>query len=538
MTPLGRSGVKLARAAGLAAAVLVLQPALAAADMFGLVVGIDDYQHITKLRGAVNDARDVAEALKTAGAKSVALLTDGAANRAAILGAWDRLIAGSRPDDTLVLSYAGHGGQEPERVKGSEADGMDEVLLLAGFAEKGAGTEQRIVDDDIALMLQKAAPRRVVFVSDACHSGTMTRGVDRRSGVLGTRFASYGAIEDDELPPPTREAIAAEQASQDNVTFFAAVAEHELAPEVLIDGQPRGALSWAFANALRGKADSDGDGTLSKGELERFVEETVRMKAAGRQHPQVHPEGNRALALAQTPGSESGAAAGRPIGDVPPVAPMALRVLGGDSAALALVLRNVRAAGADEPARLVWDPVTGDVVSDKGDVVASVPGRADERDAQARLQRVVDKWALLDRVTPLAESGAMTLALKPGDGSYRRGQTFTLSISGMRRTNFTLLNLGSDGTVNFLYPLDTAQFKDPLRVPTDRPYDLTLRVEPPFGADHFVAIASAAPLTDLHRDLAAIDGQPAADRVGDLLARHLKGQVADLGWHGIYTVGP
>lgn len=512
-----------------------LLPGAASADMFGLVIGIDDYQHIGKLQGAVNDARDVAKSLTAAGAKDVVLLTDADAKRDAIIAAWDKLLAKSRPDDVLVLSYAGHGGQEPERVKGSEKDGLDEVLLLAGFDTKGPGTTQRIVDDDIAVMLQRAAPRRVIFVSDACHSGTMTRSFDRRAGALGTRFAAYGAIEDDALPPPTRDAAVAEQTDQNHVTFFAAVAEHELAPEVYIDGQPRGALSWAFSRALRGNADRDGDGVLSKGELEAFIQETVRMKVAGRQHPQVHPTGRGSQALLPSPGQSAANASD----GFPPARPMTLRVMGGDTAPVAAALKGVRPAGDQETARLLWDASTGDVVTALGDVVGNVPGKANDPATLSRLQGVIDKWALVERLEGVAERRSLSLALKPDDRAYRKGDTFTLTIGGHSRTYFTLFNLGYDGTVNFLYPQNNAQFRDPLEITPGKPYDLTLKVDPPFGADHFVAIASAAPLTDLHRELAAIDGQAASAKIGDLLARHLPGKNVEIGWHGVFTTaGP
>ena len=45
----------------------------------------------------------------------------------------------------VVLSIAGHGAQEPERVKGSEPDGMENVFLLAGFQPTPAGSQERIL---------------------------------------------------------------------------------------------------------------------------------------------------------------------------------------------------------------------------------------------------------------------------------------------------------------------------------------------------------------------------------------------------------
>ena len=285
-----------------AAAGLALAATPARAEIAALVIGIDRYTKVNPLQGAVNDARDIADALKGLGVKKLRLFIDGEAERSRIIAAWRQLIAETSPDSTLVLTFAGHGAQQPERVPGSEADGMDEFLVLADFAPRGPGTAQRLTDDEIAVLLKEAAPRRVIFVSDSCHSGTMTRAFDDRAGMLGTRAAKIDGvpidhIEDDALPLPTRAALQAEAEEQPNVTFFAAVADHELAPEVMIDRKPRGALSWAFANALRGQADRDGDGIVTKGELEAHIRGAVRMALEGRQHPQVQPRGRGEIPL-------------------------------------------------------------------------------------------------------------------------------------------------------------------------------------------------------------------------------------------------
>ncbi|MCW2248830.1 hypothetical protein M2352_004490 [Azospirillum fermentarium] len=516
------------------AAVLALAAGTARAEMAALVIGIDAYRTVTPLHGAVNDARDIADALKTAGAGTVRLLLDGDATRGAVLKEWDALIAATAPDATLVLSYAGHGGQEPERVPGSEADGKDEVLLLAGFAAKGPGTAERITDDELALMLKAAAPRRVIFVADACHSGTMTRAVDPRGGQLGTRAATYGPIEDDALPPPTPAALAAEKEEPPNVTFFAAVPEDELAPEVMIDGQPRGALSWAFARALRGGADRDGDGILSKGELESFIRETVRMKMEGRQHPQVRPAGRGGDALIEATPVPVAPFAGLPDG-----APVTLRILAAedDARRLAAALTGITPVTGDGPALLTWDQRRGEVISESGDMVAGVKGSPADPAVIRRLQQIVDRWSLVERAKAAAGPRPLALALLPDDRIHHQGDKVTFAVSGNQGRYFTLIDLAADGSVAFLYPRAGGPDSDPLLIPRNGPYRLLFTVQPPFGADHFIAITTTQPLPALHADLLALEGRSAATQVARLLSRHLAGQMVELGVHGVYT-GP
>jgi hypothetical protein len=78
----------------------------------------------------------------------------------------------------------------------------------------------------------------------------------------------YRVIADQlKLPPPTDTEVDDLQ----NVTFVAAVPADKLVPEVSIEGQKRGALSWAFSRALEGRADKDGDGKVSEFELLGYI---------------------------------------------------------------------------------------------------------------------------------------------------------------------------------------------------------------------------------------------------------------------------
>ena len=66
--------------------ILAAAPAMAERTL-ALVIGIDAYQSIPPLAGAVNDARDIADALMGMGAETT-LLLDGAATRQAVMAAW------------------------------------------------------------------------------------------------------------------------------------------------------------------------------------------------------------------------------------------------------------------------------------------------------------------------------------------------------------------------------------------------------------------------------------------------------------------
>src|SRR6478609_10401833 len=110
-----------------------------------LVIGIDDYQHVRKLKGAVADAADIVSSLKTMGVGDVVELTNAQADRAGVLREISAMVERTRNNDLVFLSIAGHGTQEPERVKGAEPDGMENVFLLPGFETTPTGSAERVL---------------------------------------------------------------------------------------------------------------------------------------------------------------------------------------------------------------------------------------------------------------------------------------------------------------------------------------------------------------------------------------------------------
>ncbi|CAK0781987.1 metacaspase-1 [Gammaproteobacteria bacterium] len=158
----------------LAIATLPTHPAMA--EPRGLVIGIDKYKSVGELDGAVNDARDIADALRTVGVKDLTVLFDEQVTRKAVLDGWDGMMKRTRPGDTLFFTYAGHGGEEPELVKGSEETGKDQVLLFPLFDPRTENNAERLIDNEIALMLKPLPRQGVTMMMDACHSGTMPAG--------------------------------------------------------------------------------------------------------------------------------------------------------------------------------------------------------------------------------------------------------------------------------------------------------------------------------------------------------------------------
>ena len=538
-----------------AAAIALAAASPAAAKTYGLVIGIDDYQSLPSLGGAVNDARDIASALSEAGVTDITMLLDRAASREAILKAWHDIVAKARLGDTVVFSYAGHGGQERERVQGSEQDGLDEVFLLSGFKADASGNGQRIIDDEINKLFTEARHLKIVFIADSCHSGTMTRSFDQRTGGAKTRLGNYGEIVDDQLPEPDTAAATLDPELMDNVVFFGAVQDHEVALEFPIDGVSRGALSYSFARALRGHADQDGDAVIGTRELEVYLVEKVRTMSEGRQFPQMVPRGqpteiefpvpgstqpneqntqttqNTNQAVQQTP-TDTQNASDNPAPTQDTSGMIRIAVLGTDNAeGLAEQLRDTIAAPR-ESADLIWDTASGEVISSSGDIVARLgPGTNPHP-----VQPVVNKWLLLRELGTHAESQPLSLRIDAGNQTHRDGAQLAILLNGHKHEHLTLFNLAVDGTVQFLVPWPSHGDKNYHgKVWPDRAFEFALRVSEPYGADHLVALTSPASMSGLHIDLLGLDGTKSAGHLRAIIAKHLAGQKFQLGSVGLFT---
>jgi uncharacterized caspase-like protein len=518
----------LLAACALAPLLAFVSPA-SAEELYGLVVGIDDYVGtVNDLAGAVNDANDVADALKKAGAGKVTLLTDAVATKQAIEAGWRDLVDTAVAGDTIVFSYAGHGGQEPEpEGRNGEEDGLNENFLLAGYEKDGPGSLERIVDDEVYEWLKAADDKgiEVVFVADSCHSGTMFRS----AGSQTVRYRT-GKFEDpdligDLLTLPDPASATAKEDDFRSVTFIAATQDNMLTPELNIEGKPRGALSWAFAKAIRGAADHNGDGRLSQQELLAYIVPTVQAEAENQQIPGILP-----LRPDQKPIMRSIAG-----GDAPVVSPAAavdqsavrLFVRGGAPEGFAEVT-GVEITDDEAAADLIWDAAAGTVDHKIGGRVA------DGIDA-GHIVPVLSKWSALAFIKARTGDDPVALTTPTGNQTYGRGELIEFALAGARFPYLTLFNLPPDGRVEFFMPGNQKEAETDWR---GRSMSEKFRVDkPPFGAEHMIAILTEQPAVALHE---ALKSMPTAEKAGGLAAV-LRSTLADTpfqaGVVGIYTEG-
>lgn len=145
---------------------------------FSLHIGLNkvDPAHYAGWSGPLTaceaDAEDM-QALAARLAYKTNLLKTARATRKAVTEAIGEAAAGLGPGDTFFLTYSGHGGQLPDR-SGDERDMMDETWCLF---------DAQLVDDELFQLWSKFAKgARIIVLSDSCHSGTVTRVVERTAG--------------------------------------------------------------------------------------------------------------------------------------------------------------------------------------------------------------------------------------------------------------------------------------------------------------------------------------------------------------------
>jgi len=138
---------------------------LSTGDYYALVIGINDYQHIPRLKTALNDARTVASILQNEYGFTVTTLLNQQATRENILDKLQRLEGSLNKNDNLLIYYAGHGYFDKKTKK---------AYWLPVKAKNPRHTW--IIADSITSSLTANTAKNILIVSDSCYSGTLTRG--------------------------------------------------------------------------------------------------------------------------------------------------------------------------------------------------------------------------------------------------------------------------------------------------------------------------------------------------------------------------
>jgi len=242
-----------------------------------LCVGINEFESLPQtswLNGCVNDANDIAKALRPLGftARATTVLTDAGATKKAVMTALTTLVDTAKAGDHLIFTFSSHGTQVPNEPGGDdEPDGLDEAFACHDIRQKGDQWDRDtvIVDDELRdLFARVPAGVLLEVLLDTCHSGTGLKDLDEilQAQLLG-RKPRY-------LPPPTprgldqsrairavtpvrtvdRKALVEltkSRATASKPVLFAACKPNQTASDATFDGRSNGAFTYLFLKAMK-----------------------------------------------------------------------------------------------------------------------------------------------------------------------------------------------------------------------------------------------------------------------------------------------
>lgn len=262
------------------------------AELVAVSVGIDDYSGHRKAVGGARGFGDLSFAKKDAGgiarafesfkgaggcfaAARIDLRLDADATRAKLLAAIDDAAAKARPDDLMVVFFAGHGdlvgGPDPRQVAAGRARGVlggaGRFVLCGPDYARGTAAQTGLSAEELFEALAKVNCRKVVLL-DACHSG------EAAAANLVRRFV-----------PDGHGPFVVASCDQGQVSFEDARAGHGVFTAAVLD---------ALGPGYR-RADADTDGALGADELYEYVSDQLpgllrrAGKAADAQQPICFP---------------------------------------------------------------------------------------------------------------------------------------------------------------------------------------------------------------------------------------------------------
>lgn len=228
-----------------------------AAARHALLIGVQDYTgtRFKSLKGVYNDIGLVRELLTGRygfNPNRVRVLLDAEASHTRIEAAFKRLAEQAGPGDTVYIHYSGHGSYTPD-LNGDEPGGMDQTWVPFGARPKAVKPVSPdhfdILDDQLNSWLARIHARtpHLIFVSDSCHSGTITRG-----GVAGSRTlpAATGAH-------PLAARVFKTAAFSGGVRIGATREDESASEFITKEGDAFGLFTWNWVKALHEASPGD-----------------------------------------------------------------------------------------------------------------------------------------------------------------------------------------------------------------------------------------------------------------------------------------
>lgn len=247
------------------------------------------------LNGPRNDIALMHDLLATRfGVQESAIATLSNPTHSQLQKAFQDLALRVQPGDIVYIHYSGHGSTAPDKA---DPRGEDQTWVPHGARVAGAtGLDSMdVLDKEIALWLKPLYDRTpdVVFVSDSCHSATVSRGESRRGvrqvEAQGTPHPLLATIE--RVPAPATGVRIGAARDFESAVELEPTDGHACAPG---SSTCYGVFTWNWAQALRESAPG-----TSWGDVFRRASARVSAVPGTYQRPQLEGRADRAVLQAR-----------------------------------------------------------------------------------------------------------------------------------------------------------------------------------------------------------------------------------------------
>jgi len=238
-------------------------------NIWAVVIGINDYPNIRKLKYAVNDAKAFHELLISHNKipeENVTLLIGQKASLTNIrssLGTKLKNKAGK--EDMVIIYFAGHGATERD-VMSPDGDGLEKYLLPYNADLKDLYSSA-LPMREISHIFHRIRSERIIFIADSCYSGAS-----------GGRTVSFS-----EVRANISDAFLDRIIGGKGTIILTASGANEVSVEN--EEFRHGVFTHYLLEGLKGKADTDKDSLITVDEIYKYVSDRVPKATGQEQHP-------------------------------------------------------------------------------------------------------------------------------------------------------------------------------------------------------------------------------------------------------------
>lgn len=277
-----------------------------------LLVGVEHHcdDPANHLPGVTEDVRLLSDVLNSKAGFSrenqKILLDRQATKQNVVKNFQDWLINGTKPGDTVLFYFSGHGTQVWDENGHEIQDGKAKILICYDTRLVGPEVERSfrnrlskandikdtvnaLLGDELHKLLSQLKDRTVIFLSDSCHSGTVYKSLGDRN-VITKNFRQpvvFKGILENRVSDTVNKSLEPDKPYIDSdltvhgvrLAAFTACENSQQAEVKPFSTDPAGehsVFSWYLYHALLGKADVKGEGRITFASLAKYLEESIK----------------------------------------------------------------------------------------------------------------------------------------------------------------------------------------------------------------------------------------------------------------------